>query len=337
MRRAIHSMQPMNDDAGRSEARNLRLQGAGALALLFFASALLTQSYLSGSAGTADPDAQIAAAAAAAPDPFAGIHLLAESAYVRDLSTGRVLYQRDPDRRLPLASITKVMLVLAASEVLPPSAILAITRDTAPLGAAQRLGAGERWKVKDVMTFTLVSSSNEGADILAEAADEALRKRYPEAATVSGPGGATIWRMNDIARGLGLTNTNFLNASGLDLSGSEAGAYGSARDVAALFAHAASSAPALFEGTAKSDVALVAASGERTSALNTDKALGELPGLILGKTGYTDLAGGNLAIVFDAGLAHPVVAVVLHSTQEGRFSDMAQLVAAAQEAIAQGK
>jgi D-alanyl-D-alanine carboxypeptidase len=46
----------------------------------------------------------------------------------------------------------------------------------------------------------------------------------------------------------------------------------------------------------------------------------------MGKTGFTDLAGGNLAIVFDVGLAHPVVAVVLGSSEEGRFSDMQKLV-----------
>ena len=56
----------------------------------------------------------------------------------------------------------------------------------------------------------------------------------------------------------------------------------------------------------------------------------------MGKTGYTDLAGGNLAVVFDVGPVHPVIAVVLHSTQLGRFDDMKKLVAATQEAVAEG-
>jgi len=65
--------------------------------------------------------------------------------------------------------------------------------------------------------------------------------------------------------------------------------------------------------------------------------LGAIPGIIMGKTGYTDLAGGNLAVVFDAGVGHPVVAVVMGSTQDGRFSDMKQLVSASIAAVNQGQ
>ena len=54
----------------------------------------------------------------------------------------------------------------------------------------------------------------------------------------------------------------------------------------------------------------------------------------MGKTGYTDLAGGNLAIVFEVGPARPVAIVVLHSSLQGRFDDVRKLVAATQAAIA---
>ena len=48
--------------------------------------------------------------------------------------------------------------------------------------------------------------------------------------------------------------------------------------------------------------------------------------MIMGKTGLTDLAGGNLVVLFEAG-GRRYAAVVLGSTEEGRFSDMRQLVA----------
>ena len=51
--------------------------------------------------------------------------------------------------------------------------------------------------------------------------------------------------------------------------------------------------------------------------------------LLLSKTGYTDLAGGNLALVFDAGIRHPVAVVVLGSSKEARFTDGIALVNAA--------
>ena len=47
--------------------------------------------------------------------------------------------------------------------------------------------------------------------------------------------------------------------------------------------------------------------------------------MILSKTGDTDLAGGNLAVAYDAGINEPIIIVVLGSTQEGRFADVATL------------
>ena len=51
--------------------------------------------------------------------------------------------------------------------------------------------------------------------------------------------------------------------------------------------------------------------------------------LIASKTGYTDLAGGNLVIAFDAGFNHPIIVSVLGSTIDGRFTDAEALVWAA--------
>ena len=49
----------------------------------------------------------------------------------------------------------------------------------------------------------------------------------------------------------------------------------------------------------------------------------------MSKTGFTDLAGGNLALVFDAGIEHPIAVVVLGSSKKERFTDASALVAAA--------
>jgi D-alanyl-D-alanine carboxypeptidase len=50
--------------------------------------------------------------------------------------------------------------------------------------------------------------------------------------------------------------------------------------------------------------------------------------LIASKTGYTDLAGGNLAVAFDAGVNRPIVIAVLGSSREERFSDVEKLASA---------
>lgn len=326
-------MAPTPLPADKSTGIPQRLAGLFALLLLFAASAGVAVAYFAASADQAE--AQAAAAAAITipkPDPFADVHLLAESAYVYDLTTGKVLFAKEANAQLPLASMTKVATVLAASEVLSPDATISIPFDTAPVGSVERLAAGDVWRVRDVIDFTLIASSNGGADIIAQAANAGLHATYPQSPADS----ATIWRMNDLAHHLGLTNTYFMSDSGLDLSTTLAGSYGSARDVAHLFAYAATSAPALFAATSRPDMVFTSLNGATARAYNTNQALASIPGIIMGKTGYTDLAGGNLGVVFDVGPAHPVVAVVMHSTEAGRFEDMKKLVAAAITAVGQG-
>ena len=138
--------------------------------------------------------------------------------------------------------------------------------------------------------------------------------------------------MNAKARKLGLAQTYYLNATGLDGSEQVSGGYGSARDVAFLLAYIIKNAPHAISATRYSSVAVVSSQASYT-AKNTNSSLPQIPGLIASKTGFTTLAGGNLAVVFDAGFNHPIAVVVLGSTREGRFRDVQKLVAASFEAI----
>jgi D-alanyl-D-alanine carboxypeptidase len=72
------------------------------------------------------------------------------------------------------------------------------------------------------------------------------------------------------------------------------------------------------------------------TAENTNKQVYSFPGLLGSKTGYTDYAGGNLAVVFDAGLNHPIAVVVLGSSLDGRFTDVRKLVDATAEYMTSG-
>lgn len=309
-----------------------RLWGFATLFFVFAASAVFTTAYLSGTQPVAQP--ALAASAIAvetipppSPAAFNGITLTAKSAIVVDITTNTAIFEKEPDIQWPLASLTKVPLTLAVIEVLEPDEIVVIPYDTKPIGAPSRLPQNSRWRAQDLIDLTLAASSNEGADILAAAADDELRMRYPQAPQ----GGAAVWRMNSITRQIKLPHTYFLNPTGLDESSTQSGAYGTARDMATLFAYAASSSPSRFAATARPSVAITSLEGETATANNTDEALDAIPRLILGKTGYTDLAGGNLAIVFRTSAGHVMAAVVLGSTQQGRFTDMKALVQAAEE------
>lgn len=327
----IQELQPENPtpDIGAMYA------GHALLSLVFMAGAFTAYAYFSGTA-IASSDSQTAVAAAiaheqeeAARPAFAEVSLEAESAIVYDVSTGAVLFRRNVESQLPLASLTKVPLVLAVSEALPLSSVMTLSSGASGAGSTDSLSAGTSWTTQDLIAYTLTSSSNDGAQALADAADEPLRTRYPQAPM----GTAAVWLMNRLAHELGLAHTYFLNPTGLDESTTQSGAYGSAADVAKLFAFAASTSADLFRATASERITITSPDGRTATAANTDEALGDIPGLVMGKTGFTDLAGGNLAVVADLVPGHRIVAVVLGSSRDGRFSDMRTLIAAAQDAL----
>lgn len=279
---------------------------------------------------SSEPTGQLAAAAAARAEPFKEISLAATSAYVYDVRRDSELFAKNGSAQLPLASLTKVMLVLAAAEVLPLDSTVTISREAVEKGGGG-LTWGEEWKVRDLIDFTLITSSNTGAEALSEAAQPLLAAKYPEGSQAN----ATIWRMNALAQQLGMNETYFLNSTGLDESPTQAGAQGSSRDIATLFAYALRTNPELFSGTTHTDIALGPVNFPERSAHNTNNALADITGLLMGKTGTTDLAGGNLAIAFLGGEERPIVVVVLGSTPEGRFDDIKELVTAARAAVSQ--
>lgn len=320
------------DHTHRSHRMLKRIVGILFAALIFMGGAIGVMAYLS--AQTPPPpipriDARILQAQAIAA-AFTPVSIEAKSAIVYDLASGLSLYEKTADVQLPLASLTKVPLALAINEVIPPYTELTISRDIPPTSTLTQLKKGSRWRSQDLVDLTLVASSNDGAQILAAAADDPLRVRYPAAPL----GAAAVYRMNILVQGLGLTHTYFVNPTGLDETTDQSGAYGTARDIAKLFAYAATSAPDLFVATTRPLLTITSADGEQATAKNTDHALSDIPGLIMGKTGYTDLAGGNLAIVFTPEGGRVLAAVVLGSSEQGRFDDMRTLIAAAQKALA---
>jgi len=255
--------------------------------------------------------------------PFDTLPLEARAAYVVDLVTGEVLLSRNAELQLPLASLTKLMSALIVSAALADTDTISITATSLEADGDSGLRVGERFTMRDLLSLALISSSNDATVALGEAA---LAK--------SGSAGTLSDLMNTKARNLHLVQTYFVNETGLDPSPSVSGAYGSAKDVASLLSFLITNHADLLEPTTKAQVMVLgydATVAVTHTAKNTNVALPNIPGLIASKTGFTDLAGGNLAIGFDVGLAHPLVAVVLGSSEEGRFTDMLKIVSTANE------
>ncbi len=132
--------------------------------------------------------------------------------------------------------------------------------------------------------------------------------------------------MNTEAVTLQLNRTHFANPTGLDLSNSESGAYGSAKDIASLMAYILKTRPEILQATTEPMIEPSSAQAVSHRAKNTNPITRDIPGLIASKTGFTDTALGNLAIAFDRGLNQPVIVVVLGSNPDDRFTDVLNLV-----------
>lgn len=242
---------------------------------------------------------------------FQDIKIEAKAAYVFDVVQNKPIFELNPDSQLPLASLAKIMTALAAKESFPASLLVAITREAVLQEGDDGFRPGEQWPASDLMSAMLISSSNDAAFAFGLEYKKDFNRDF-------------ISLMNEKAKELGLEQTYFLNPTGLDVSKSAAGAYGSAKDAAKLIAYIIKNDSSLMEATG-----LASINFRSREFKNTNRIIGDLPGLIAGKTGSSELAGGNLAVAVDLGYNHPVIIVVLGSTPEGRFSDVKKLYQAA--------
>jgi serine-type D-Ala-D-Ala carboxypeptidase (penicillin-binding protein 5/6) len=250
--------------------------------------------------------------------PFENISIRAKAAYVWDINNQKPLYKKEEAEQLPLASLTKLMTALVANEVLEDSQNVRIGDLSIRQDGDSGLVEGEVFDRLTLSDLVLMSSSNDGAFALAAAAGNIL---IPNSGANS-----FVNAMNIRAEEIGLKETYYKNPTGLDLSLTEGGAYGSARDMAFLMEYIVLNEPDILAFTREDQARVYSQTGEFHDAENTNYYVDEIPGLIGSKTGYTDLAGGNLVIAFNAGLNRPIAAVVLGSTQQERFTDMLKLV-----------
>ena len=262
--------------------------------------------------------------------PFEHLSIEAKAAYVYDITTGEILFSKNEQAQLPLASLTKLMTALVASRLISADTVITIKESSINIDGDNGFHKDEKWKFKDLLDYTLVVSSNDGAHAIASVAGAFVHETpvKEEVGVEENPRRDFILQMNQTSKSLGLTQSYFINESGLDTNTMVGGGYGSARDVASLLAYIISERPLLLEATAYETHNFISEDQFVYNATNTNTAIGNIPGLIASKTGFTDLAGGNLAIAYDAGINRPIVAVVLGSSFEGRFRDIENLVQA---------
>lgn len=230
------------------------------------------------------------------------------------LETGRVLFEKNPDLQVPIASLTKLLSALVVNATFSPTQIVTIASESVRVdGYKQTLYLGERILVKDLMSMMLVESSNDAAYALAAYAHE--------------QGIDFVAEMNRKAFTLGMTNCTFTDPAGLDDN-----AYCTARDLLRLVDDALRTAPHLWPIMAQSRLTVRSADGKLVHEVkSTDELLGQIPGVVGGKTGNTDGALGCLILVVKIpGKNDTLVSIVLGS--RSRFTDTKALILWAQRA-----
>ena len=224
---------------------------------------------------------------------------------VVDRTTGDVLAQHASNRRLPIASITKLMTVLITLERAKLDDVVTVQREAAQVGESSiHLRAGERITVRDLLAGALIQSANDAADALADHVSHGNETAF-------------IRAMNAHARRLGLTHTHYTRPDGLDAPGNVS----TARDVTRL-AQVLMKQPAV-RALVRQRTARIA--GGRVLHTWND-LLGQFRGLDGVKTGHTGAAGWcEVARVRRDGL--DLYATILGSPTRGqRNADLAALL-----------
>jgi serine-type D-Ala-D-Ala carboxypeptidase (penicillin-binding protein 5/6) len=219
-----------------------------------------------------------------------------------DLDTGAVLWRHNPNRVLPIASLTKMMTALVVVDRAPPDAKVRVTKEALAYkgSGVGLLPKGKRVKLETMLNGLLLPSGNDAAIALAQ--------------RVSGTVTDFVARMNERAVDLGLTCTRFSSPDGFV----DAGNHSCAIDLAEM-ARAVLDAPRLARIVKRRRAVMpFPIKGGRLYLFNNNPLLRTgYPGTIGIKTGYTDAAGRCLVAAARRN-GHRLGVVLLHSPDPGK-------------------
>lgn len=205
------------------------------------------------------------------------LEVQARGAILIDADSGTVLFSENENNRHPIASMTKIMTLLLTFEAVDNGVIdlhgeTYVSENASSMGGSQVfLDGNTKYKTSDLIKSVVVASANDASVALAE--------------QISGSEENFVVKMNEKAKQLGLTNTNFANATGLPAPS----AYSCASDVAKMFRHLIAHKDFFNYSTIYLDT-LTHPSGRETQLANTNKLIKFYDGCDAGKTGSTSEA-----------------------------------------------
>ena len=210
-----------------------------------------------------------------------GPEIEAPCAILTEVSTGRVIYEKNADESLHPASITKIMTLLIIFDAIDDGSIapddtVTVSEHAASMGGSQVfLEPGETQTVETMIKCIAIASANDACVAMAE--------------HISGSEDAFVQSMNERAEALGMNNTHFVNCCGLDADGHMT----TARDVAIMSRELITAHPAIHDYSCiwMDTITHVTRRGESEFVLNnTNKLLKQYEWATGLKTGSTSLA-----------------------------------------------
>lgn len=204
--------------------------------------------------------------------------LSAHSAIVLCADTGDVLFEKNADERMLIASITKIMTAIVVIENADLDEEIVIKPEWSAIeGSSMYANPGQSYTVRELLYGMMLNSGNDAAAALA--------------CTLCGDESAFADKMNEKARELGLENTSLRNPHGLDSDGH----YSTARDMARLTAYCMENES--FRSIVSTNCAVI----KGVTYYNHNRLLREYHGCIGVKTGYTTAAGRTLVSCAERG------------------------------------
>ena len=223
---------------------------------------------------------------------FAETGVSAKSALVMELSSGRVLYQKDADTPMPVASTTKILTALTALEHGDIKENVTVSPAAAAAeGSSMYLAAGETLPLEQLLYGLMLSSGNDAAVAIAEH---------------FGSVEEFVAMMNQKAQALGAASTHFTNPNGLP----DEAHYSTARDMATITAAALQQIVA-----SKSHTVPGSETNQPRTLVNHNRLLNMYDGCIGVKTGFTKAAGRCLVSAATRG-GMTLICVTLHAPDD---------------------
>ena len=242
-------------------------------------------------------------------DVYGDIEIGAKAAYMMDFATKTPIYSKDETKRLPIASMCKIMTLLLSFEALEAGELtldeaITVSERAASMGGSQVfLEANAKYLVSELLKSIVVCSANDSCVAMAE--------------KIAGSESLFVEKMNERAKALGMDNTLFANCTGLPKEPQ----YSCAKDVAVMLKELLAHEKYYEYGQVWMDKFQHPA-GRYTEITNTNKLVRYYDGCDGGKTGFTNEAGFCLAATAKRKDMRIISVVIGEENSKNRFEDV---------------